>query len=420
MTELATVDEGPRALDVSYWGGVLVFAAQVADAVSDTEFVPGALRGRREAVAATILYGAEVGLTPMQALAGIHIVDGRPAPSAELARAMILRAGHTFHVVEMTGTRARVWGQRKGRPDSERVVVEWSLDMARAAGLLGRQAWQRYPRAMLVARATGDLARLLFPDIVKGLGYIAEDEPDALEAWAPADGDEAPVPAPRKPLQRRRRTPKDTPVVEGPPTVLDPQTGETPEPLPPLREADIAKPRRTLDESEEIATAHAEMLDDELAPPSAPPSVEPPYPTAYIPGDVPLPLDRDEGDELAGVGTESPTDPAPVLPDPEPEAPDDEGATLPPRIGVAPLKAVRAGLRRQLGTVATPEERHALLSAIVGHPVESSADLTRSEGYRVLAFFDELDEGLAGWEYVDPTNLALGMRVLDLRTPPPS
>ena len=408
MSELAVIDDPRNTLDVGYWGGVLVFASQVADAVADTEFVPGALKGRREAVAATILYGAEVGLTPMQALAGIHIIDGRPAPSGELMRAMILRAGHTFQVSEMSGSRARVWGQRRGRPDSERVVVEWSLDMARAAGLLGRQAWQRYPRAMLVARATGDLARLLFPDVVKGLGYVAEDEPEALEAWAPADGPEVPEPR-RKPLQRRKRAP-----------VAPPEVGERPvedTPLPALSEGDISKPRRTLDESDEIATAHAEMLDPDLVPPSA-------LPDGHMPGDVPLPLD-DEPDTLepvgAGSGPPATADPAPTLPDPEPEQPDDEGPAqaAPVRIGVAPLKAVRAGLRRQLGTVATPEERHALLAAIVGHEVDSSGDLTRAEGYRVLAFFDELDEGTAGWEYVDPTNLALGMRVLDLRTPPP-
>jgi hypothetical protein len=269
------------------------------------------------------------------------------------------------------------------------------LDMARAAGLLGRQAWQRYPRAMLVARATGDLARLLFPDVVKGLGYVAEDEPEALEAWAPSEAPEVPEPR-RKPLQRRKRAP-----------VAPPEVGARPVEDTPLP-----------DEPPIAVTKSLNRLapDDELAPPSA-------LPIGHMPGDVPLPLD-DAADELAGVGPEStpPRDdgPAPVLPDPEPEQPDDEGAAqAPPRIGVAPLKAVRAGLRRQLGTVATPEERHGLLSAVVGHPVDSSGDLTRAEGYRVLAFFDELDEGTAGWEYVDPTDLSLGMRVLDLRTPPP-
>lgn len=467
MTDLALVEGGPTQLDVTYWGGVLVFAAQVADAVSDTEFVPGALRGRREAVAATILYGAEVGLTPMQSLAGIHIVDGRPAPSAELCRAMILRAGHTFHVAEMTGTRARVWGQRKGRPDAERVVVEWTTDMARAAGLLGRQAWQRYPRAMLVARATGDLARILFPDVVKGLGYIAEDESAELDTWAPAVDEYLATPT-RKPLQRRRRTPTTTPVVEGPGLPPGPLAGES-APVAPddgldhsrdMLDADRTIPdderaaiaadldaaeKRTADRwltDEEAEAAQRDIADaaraaveesldrqafgvhddDEM-----PPSVPGPYPSGHLPGDVPLPED------LRPVGTGRPIPravpvptspdneptPAPVMPEPEPEQPDDEGATGPPLMGVRPFKALQAGLSKELGTAATDDERHALVAAIVGHPVESTKKLTRADGYLALSYLGldgRFADGTASWEFTDG---GASIRVLDNREPPP-
>jgi hypothetical protein len=356
----------------------------------------------------------------MQALAGIHIVDGRPAPSAELARAMILRAGHTFHVVEMTGTRARVWGQRKGRPDSERVAVEWSLDMARAAGLLGRGAWQRYPRAMLVARATGDLARLLFPDVVKGLGYVAEDEPDALEAWAPTigGGDELDKPA-RKPLQRRRRPGSGTPVHEVAAPVLEPVEAPEPPvaPEPDEDEAYLAEQRARA--AEEARRA----IEDELAPPS---SVPPPYPRGHAPDDVPLPED------LRPVGTGRPLPreapvptspdneptPAPVMPELEPEAPDDEGRGGPVLIGVRPLKALHAGLKRELGTAVTREEGHALVEAIVGHPITSTKELTRADGYRVLDYFDRFTNGDAKWDFVDPSDIGAGIRIVDTRTPP--
>jgi hypothetical protein len=399
MSELATIDGTTTQLDVSYWGGVLIFAAQVADAVADTEFVPGALRGRREAVAATVLYGAEVGLTPMQSLAGIHIVDGRPAPSAELCRAMILRAGHTFHVSEMTGTRARVWGQRRGRPDSERVVVEWSQDMARAAGLLGRGAWQRYPRAMLVARATGDLARLLFPDVIKGLGYVAEDDVEALEAWAPEAADGTPGTPARKPLQRRKRTPRNTPVVEVEAPALEPV--DTPDA--PVEPDDYA--------AQVAAQARAAFLEGAADEP--PPS----SPRRVADEDEPLPLE----DDLTPVGAgdpDSPTTPAPTLPDPAPEAPDDEGNAGPVLVGARPLKAIQSGLTRELGTAATREERHALIEAIVGHPITTSKELARADGYRVLDYLDRFAEGSAIWEYVDPTDIGAGMRVLDTRPPP--
>ena len=443
---LDVVDHTPAPLDVNYWGGVLTFAAQVADAVSDTEFVPGALRGRREAVAATILYGAEVGLTPMQALAGIHVVDGKPQPSAELARGLILRAGHTFHVVEMSGTRARVWGQRRGRPDSERVVVEWTLDMARAAGLLGRPPWQRYPRAMLVARATGDLARILFPDVVKGLGYVAEDESAAdIETWATPTVPEVGEPA-RKPIQRRKRTPTTTRVESADTPAPGPLAGdsdevaptpdlETPEKLGPDDEAYLAEARRRAEEAR--AEVEAELIDEAL------PSAPPPYPKGHIPGDVPLPEDlRPVGTgRPTPVGEPVPTSPAneatplrvtrvcagkpghgahvwteerdgqetpyqcpgiaPTLPDPLPENPDDEQT---PRgfkgLGERPARAMQAGITRELGTVATREERHALVEAIVRHPIESTKTLPRAEGYQVLDYLDRFADGDAWWEFV--------------------
>lgn len=417
MSELALVDHGaPTQLDVSYWGEVLVFAAQVADAVGDTEFVPGALRGRREAVAATIIYGAEVGLTPMQALAGIHIVDGRPAPSAELCRAMILRAGHTFHVVEMTGTRARVWGQRRGRPDSERAVVEWTLDMARAAGLLGRTNWQRYPRAMLVARATGDLARLLFPDVVKGLGYVAEDDAGALDAWAPTDSSAPTVETPaRRTLQRRKRSAASTPVqtadlpAEG---ALKPDSGAPVAPV--LDEVDVstADAGMWLTDEEAVAREHevAEQaraaVEEALDEP--PPSAPPPYPKGHQTGDVPLPED------MRPVGSGRPV--RPTLPDPEPEQPDDEGTGPPVALGDRPARAMQAGLTRELGTSATREERHALVAAILGHPVTSTKDLPRAEGYHVLDYLDRFADGSASWEF---TEGGAAIRVLDTREPPP-
>lgn len=365
-------------IDVGRWAETLVFAAQLADKVANTEFVPAALRGRPEAVAATIMYGAEVGVTPMQALAGIHIVDGRPAPSAELMRAMIQRAGHSLVVHEMTGTRCRVSGLRRGRPETERVTVEWTLDMARSAGLLGRKNWQNYPRAMLTARATGDLARLVFADVVKGLGYVSEDDTDDA-TWGPVPPmDEPPVAPARAPIQRRSR-PISPPVVE-----------------------DLDTPPEPPDNA-------GNGTDERDGGADVPPRTAPPPPT-------------DQASGLPGRGGRRPSDPPPPADEPHDRyQPDDvplpeENQLHPPRlIGAGMLKALHTGLGKELGSVATSEEKRALVAAIIGHEIASSKNLTTTEALRVMAYLERFNDGTASWAWNTETG---GIDVMDLRQEP--
>jgi hypothetical protein len=49
------------------------------------------------------------------------------------------------------------------------------MDQAKKAGLEGKTNWRKYPKQMLQARATGELARLAFADCLGGMGYL-EDE----------------------------------------------------------------------------------------------------------------------------------------------------------------------------------------------------------------------------------------------------
>ena len=177
----------PVSAGVAEWVNRIRPAAELAELVAGTEFVPGAMRGNVPAVAACIMYGDEIGVGPMTALSGIHVIDGRPFPSAELMRALVLSAGHLITVSESSGVRCRVVGRRlmPNGTYGEAVPVEWTIEMARAAGLAGRGAWNRYPRALLLARASADLCRMAFPDVVKGLGHVP-DAPDAADVsdWA--------------------------------------------------------------------------------------------------------------------------------------------------------------------------------------------------------------------------------------------
>lgn len=150
---------------------------KLAHMTSDTEMVPRVLRGRPDAALAVMVYGHELGLQPMTALREVFIIEGTPSCSAKLMRALIYRAGHRLDFVEVSRERVVVKGERKVAPGDARsgavATVSWEIEDAKLAGLAGKDVWKKYPRSMLCARATSELARLIFPDVT--IGYTPEE-----------------------------------------------------------------------------------------------------------------------------------------------------------------------------------------------------------------------------------------------------
>lgn len=146
---------------------------KLSQRVANTPFVPKGLQGKPESVLACILYGSELGLGPMQSLNSIHVIEGRTAMSPELMRAMVARHGHRIDVIENSNTACEVKGVRADTGST--ASVRWTMEDARMAGLAGKNNWKTYPRAMLLARATSELCRIVFPDIIAGLSYTPEE-----------------------------------------------------------------------------------------------------------------------------------------------------------------------------------------------------------------------------------------------------
>ena len=183
---------------------------KTAQKIANTPFVPSAFKGKPEAVFAAILYGEELGIGPMQSLNSIHVIEGKPGMSPELMRGLVARAGHRIDVKEASAERVTLWGKRADN-DSE-ATVTWTMEDARLAGLAGRGAWKTYPRAMLLARATSELCRMIFADVVAGLSYTQEElasisgqvwdevpaDPLGAEPVAIAATPVAPAPAPNR------------------------------------------------------------------------------------------------------------------------------------------------------------------------------------------------------------------------------
>ncbi|MBO0866535.1 MAG: hypothetical protein J2P16_15860, partial [Mycobacterium sp.] len=212
MTLARTIDTSPLV----GWSDEAAAAANIAHALAGTPFVPDSLRvftdeskrhvdlqATTATVAAALLTGHELGLTPMASLRSIDVIKGTPALRAVALRALLQRAGHRVWLVESTKTRCVMRGLRAG--DDHVQEVTWTMDRAKDLGLVGRENWRRQPQAMLVARATAELARLIAADAILGLPYISEEIEDNPDGAAPDQPPPtAPVPPPAKRTARRR------------------------------------------------------------------------------------------------------------------------------------------------------------------------------------------------------------------------
>jgi hypothetical protein len=189
------------------WVELMTPAVELAKAISDTDFVPRALRGRPAAVAAAILYGDEIGLGPMVALQMVAMIEGKPYVAAQAQRALVLAAGHELWLDDATNSRATWAGRRKGSDQVTRIT--WTMDDARRAHLDRKPNWQAYPRPMLSARASAELIRAGFADVIGGLSAIEElDDFDpalvGLSAVPDTAGPGGPAPAGRRSRAPRR------------------------------------------------------------------------------------------------------------------------------------------------------------------------------------------------------------------------
>lgn len=207
----------PGAGDGSSWA-LVPRAAQLARMIAATEFVKKGLRNRPAATAAAMLLGHELGLGPMTTLQRISITeDGVPIMEAQAMRALVQSRGHRLWFEELSSTRVTAVGQRRDDPDHPQSVT-WTMEDARRANLVRpRSGWDRFPRAMLTARATAELCRLQFADVLGGIAYSSEELADGLEgmrdiveAGAPdvvdANGQPPPAPTTTRQVRRRRDT----------------------------------------------------------------------------------------------------------------------------------------------------------------------------------------------------------------------
>ena len=154
-------------------------AKQLADALCDTDLVPKDYKGKPGNGAAAILYGAELGLNPIQSLQQVFVVHGSPAIYARTAVALVMRHGITVRTLESSddSVTVEVSDPRTGHVET----CTWDYARAQKAGYTGNKKYDTDPQAMLYAKAAMEGCRKVAPDVLLGIPMSREE----LEMEAP-------------------------------------------------------------------------------------------------------------------------------------------------------------------------------------------------------------------------------------------
>jgi hypothetical protein len=187
-TEISTNTTPARGLALATFDDAFRFAKMV----SSSEFAPKDFKGKPESCLLAIQHGSEVGLSPMQSLQSIAVINGRPTIWGDAALALVQSSPVCEYVREYVegegdGLVAVCEAKRKGYPAP--TVVRFSMADAKRAGLAGKAGpWTQYPGRMLTLRARGFALRNAFADALRGLitAEEAQDYPEAPAAVARA------------------------------------------------------------------------------------------------------------------------------------------------------------------------------------------------------------------------------------------
>jgi len=159
--------------------------------VAASEFAPKDFKGKPESCMLAIQHGSEVGLSPMQSLQSIAVINGRPTIWGDAALALVQSSPVCEYVKEYTegqgdNLTAVCEAKRRGYPAP--TVSRFSMADAKRAGLAGKSGpWSQYPERMLALRARGFALRNAFADALRGLitAEEAQDYPQPTVASEP-------------------------------------------------------------------------------------------------------------------------------------------------------------------------------------------------------------------------------------------
>lgn len=233
LRRLDGAERSPVQMEAMPSGPVQLRSLDDVARLGETLARSGYFKDTRDAAQAVVkvLYGAELGISPVQAMMGVHIIEGKPAPGAGLVAALVKRSGkYTYRAKRHDATGCVLeFFERIGNNWQSLGEASFIEADAKRAGLGNRGPWKSYPQNMYFARALTNGARFYCPDIFGGSVYVPE------ELGADVDGEGNVKGAPEASPKRLGSPgedlyagpePEAADVVEAEVDVVDEETGE--------------------------------------------------------------------------------------------------------------------------------------------------------------------------------------------------
>lgn len=222
--EVAQQPAKPRA-EVALGGRQTSFDPmyRLAQNLAQSDLLPKDLKGKAANVLIVMMYGQELGLSPVQSLQGIYVVNGRPSMSGQLWFSLIRKAGHRIAVSDHTDKSCTVTITRGDSGEEHAETFTWAD--AERAKLTGKDVWRQWPKRMLLWRAGSSCATIICPEVamgfdLQGAEYV-EDAPARPSLAEVAANRDRPQPPPSDPGITDAEVVEDPASPPAPPTADD-------------------------------------------------------------------------------------------------------------------------------------------------------------------------------------------------------
>lgn len=162
-------------------------AMRFAELIAESEFCPSAFRRKAGDVLCAMQFANEIGLSPMQGLQNIAVINGKPSIYGDAALAIVRSHPAFVSIDEREPNEALAKGEAlctitvQAKDGTRSITRRFTTADAKAAGLLGKQGpWSQYPGRMMQMRARSWAMRDALPEALKGMS-VAEESMDIIE-----------------------------------------------------------------------------------------------------------------------------------------------------------------------------------------------------------------------------------------------